>query len=355
MARTISAASSLDCLNRGTHSLIDVRSEGEFAKASIPGFRNAPILTNEERHAVGLCYRLQGQQAAIDLGYQLVNPSRENRVSGWIDLGSGHKDLPILVSCWRGGMRSQFATEWIHSRGRDAWRIEGGYKAVRAELMNEFLKPKLFYILAGRTGSGKTELLKQISIEEKIDIENLAAHRGSSFGRILERPQPSQATFENALALGLRTAIRPILLEDESKVIGRLHLPEPFFRAMSSSSIIQLDVLLAERCRTIYQEYVANPLAKGTDRSLLKTQLIGSVLSIKKRFGGALTEIVIKLIESAFARQDEEMESHGLWIECLLTEYYDRAYDHFDSRNQRNIAFRGNYEECKQWIISQYV
>ncbi|RYZ90143.1 MAG: tRNA 2-selenouridine(34) synthase MnmH, partial [Proteobacteria bacterium] len=277
MTELLSSSAAIDHLISGTHRLIDVRSEGEFTKASIPGSQNSPILNNEERHAVGLCYKVAGQHEAIALGHKLVDPLRESRVATWIEIGASHQDSPIMIVCWRGGMRSQFATEWINSAGRPALRIEGGYKALRADLTSEFLKSRSFLVLSGRTGSGKTTLLKNLPIAEKIDIEELAAHRGSSFGRMMGRAQPSQATFENALSLGLRPHTRPMVVEDESKVIGSLHLPEALYASMSSSPVVQLEVSAFQRSQTIFVDYVEVP-SRSTDAQTLESQLSGSVI-----------------------------------------------------------------------------
>src|SRR4051794_10579133 len=100
---------------------LDVRSEGEHADGAIPGFVNAPILTNEERHRVGICYQEQGQDAAIRLGHELVDPHRTERVARW--LGAGPE---LLVGCWRGGLRSRIAAEWIREAGGSAVALQGG-------------------------------------------------------------------------------------------------------------------------------------------------------------------------------------------------------------------------------------
>ncbi len=133
MPHFINAASALDRLSESSCDMLDVRSEGEFAAASIPGFQNAPILRNQERHEVGLCYRNRGQTAAIELGYKLVGPLRESRVQEWLQKTQVHTDL--IVGCWRGGLRSRIASEWIEANGRPVHLVEGGYKALRHELL----------------------------------------------------------------------------------------------------------------------------------------------------------------------------------------------------------------------------
>ncbi|MDQ3232020.1 MAG: rhodanese-like domain-containing protein [Pseudobdellovibrionaceae bacterium] len=124
----ISARTALDLLPTNTYGMLDVRSEGEFATAAIPGFHNAPILRDQERHEVGLCYRLEGQAAAIKLGERLVGPVRQSRVDDW--LKNTAPGSPVIVCCWRGGMRSALASEWIEERGHEVLRVEGGYKAL---------------------------------------------------------------------------------------------------------------------------------------------------------------------------------------------------------------------------------
>ena len=171
----------------------------------------------------------------------------------------------------------------------------------------------------------------------------------------MERFQPSQATFENALSLGLWEARRPVLLEDESKAIGRLHLPEALYQAMTLSPVIHLEVGAEERSLRIFNEYVVVPLAKSGRADELQVQLLSSVQSLNRRLGGALTNRVTQQIRSAFVNQEPQFEDHKLWIQSLLNEHYDPAYDHSDVGKQRPTAFRGNYEECRQWIYSQYV
>ncbi len=330
--------------------MLDVRSEGEFAAASIPGFQNAPILRNQERHEVGLCYRNRGQTAAIELGYKLVGPVRESRVQEWLQKTQVHSDL--IVACWRGGLRSRIASEWIEASGRPVHLVEGGYKALRHELLKVLEQPYQFLVISGLTGAGKTQLLDALPLREKLNIEALAAHRGSSFGRFMNRPQPTQATFENRLALGLRNCKRPVLVEDESKVIGSLHLPEAIHTAMSQSQLIILESGLRERTQHIYEEYVAEVLESGVDPQKLEAALTASTYKLQRRLGGLLTSRIIAGLQTAFASRDPE--AHFRWIEMLLNEYYDSRYRYSQVHKSRPLAFRGTYEECQQWILNQY-
>ena len=45
--------------------VIDVRSEGEFEQGRIPLATNVPLLNNEERKKVGICYKENGNEAAV--------------------------------------------------------------------------------------------------------------------------------------------------------------------------------------------------------------------------------------------------------------------------------------------------
>jgi tRNA 2-selenouridine synthase len=340
----------LDLLSDASCDMLDVRSEGEYAAASIPGFQNTPILRDAERHEVGICYKVRGQTAAIELGYKLVGPVRERRVQEWLQ--RVQVDSRLVVACWRGGLRSRIASEWIEETGREVLLVEGGYKALRHELLNVFAKPHEFLVLSGLTGAGKTLLLDRLPLREKLNIEDLAAHRGSSFGRFMHRTQPTQSTFENRLALALRNCERPVLVEDESKVIGSLHLPETIFTAMNASPVVLLESSLQERSHNIYQEYVADVLQSGVDTRTLEASLLASTYKLQKRLGGLLTSKIVQGIQTAFASQDPE--AHQRWIEMLLSEYYDSRYHYSQIHTSRPLAFRGSYEECQQWILTQY-
>ncbi|MEK7691316.1 MAG: rhodanese-like domain-containing protein, partial [Bdellovibrionota bacterium] len=198
----------------GRHVLIDVRSEGEFQTGHLPGAVSLPILNDSERHLVGLRYKTQGQEAAIVLAHSLVDPDRARRVECWLKALPTASEATGYLFCWRGGLRSKTACAWINAAGGRTIRIEGGYKAVRAELLSQFETRRLlgFLTVTGYTGSGKTLLLRSIAQSSPhlvLDLESLANHRGSAFGNEPDgSPQPSQATFENAMALRLMSLIQ---------------------------------------------------------------------------------------------------------------------------------------------------
>lgn len=331
-----------------------MRAEGEFAQGAIPGFRNAPILTDHERHQVGLTYKQRGQDAAIALGHALVDPVRDDRVAHWAGLARRAGVEPALVTCWRGGLRSQIASAWLKEASVPVARVSGGYKAMRQELLQTLEHPPRLKLLAGLTGSGKTRLLAALPIREKVDLEELACHRGSSFGAFMNQSQPSQASFENAVAMGLRGCAKPVLIEDESVVIGSLHVPAALRRLMQVEPVIYVDAPLTERVRNIFTEYVARPLQEGMTADALQAKLAASIHKLSRRLGGALTGETIQEVKAAFAAHPGDEEPHHRWIATLLTNYYDKGYTYAFERGRRDIAFRGTYEECQQWILHQY-
>ncbi|MCX6129608.1 MAG: rhodanese-like domain-containing protein, partial [Proteobacteria bacterium] len=179
------------------HALIDVRSETEFEQSAVPGFISLPLLFQHERHQVGLCYKSEGQAAAIKLGHELVDPHRPLRVKAWIDAIKESHTQQGIIMCWRGGLRSQIATQWIQEAGYEARQLPGGYKQIRQHFLSAFQNPPPLLILAGLTGSGKTELLREFQ-DSSLDLEAAAQHRGSAFGE-LPAKQPTQTQFENKL------------------------------------------------------------------------------------------------------------------------------------------------------------
>lgn len=308
---------------------LDVRAPLEFQKGHIPGSWNAPILNDEERHQVGLTYKTKGQQAAIALGQRLVDPHRDERVQIWID-GLKKSALPLLA-CWRGGLRSETAQAWIQEAGLKAERLEGGYKALRNSLLEILARPYSGYVLTGLTGSGKTEF---IAAHSSVDLEALAHHRGSAFGGF-PSPQPSQQSFENALALKLHQSSGPLLLEDESRLIGRCLIPDEFLKTMQALPRVELVTPLEERIRLIEKEYV-----KAGEVTLLR-----QLGTIRNRLGGLAHEQLCGKIRSAFRTGD-----HSDWIRDLLTNYYDPMYTHSQQRHAIKPVFTGDKHECRRFF-----
>ncbi len=350
--QTLPASEALRLLTNPSHDVacLDVRSEDEFACGAIPLFSNRPILNNEERHLVGLCYKTEGQNQAVELGYKLVSPHREARVKDWIEVLS--KGKTHLVSCWRGGMRSQIATEWLQEKNFPAIRVEGGTKALRGELLKQFENLPELIVIAGPTGAGKTKLINSISTN-KVDLEGLAHHRGSAFGRQLLNPQPSQATFENNLAFELlKIGPKTLFLENESLAIGSVHLPNSLFQKINRAVIVKINMSLEDRVANLFTDYVTQPLADGISREMLRDYYHTSLTRIKNKLGGLKESQLHTLMAEAF--QNDDSEKHHKWIQELLTHYYDKTYEHSLNKTPHPIAYEGDWNSCLNWIQNQY-
>lgn len=328
---------------------LDVRSEGEFRQGEIPGFSNFPILTNPERHEVGLTYRQQGQDQAVRLGYDLVGPVKDSRVDQWVSEVRSANASGAIVACWRGGMRSQIASQWIRERGVEVLRVQGGTQALRRVLFASLEAPPELLVLGGMTGSGKTELLPESQVPY-VDLEALAEHRGSSFGRYLGRIQPSQQTFENRLgiALLLNSVKNPggqLLVEDESTYIGGVTVPGVFRKQMRSSQVVLLEVSLDERAEWIRKLYVEAPISSGVTEFALKSHFSEALLRIRSKLGGLRHDQIRRQIGEA-----KSPDEHRDWIRSLLEEYYDPLYRYSLEKDARAVIFRGNREEVREWL-----
>ncbi len=287
--------------------LIDARSEGEFAQSHIPRAVNIPILNNLERIEVGTLYKERGSEEATVKGFELVGPRFH------LILKETLKRFPekrIILYCWRGGMRSQILSWLLDMVGFEVYRLKGGYKTYRTYSYGLVRKQWDFIILGGKTGTGKTRLLKKMQGkgEQVIDLERLAKHKGSSFGAIGQPAQPTVEQFENKLAEDLRklNPENPIWVENESRKIGRVILPDLFYQQMLEAPLIDIVKSEEERIKLIQEEYATLPA----------DDLILAVLRLKKRLGGLRTSQAIEAIVEG---------NHESWIANMLI-YYDKAY-----------------------------
>ncbi len=350
-----------ELLSRGVP-FIDVRAEVEFAKGAFPTSVNLPILNSEERAAVGTTYKQQGQDAAIELGHRLVSGElKAARVDAWCDFARAHPDTHVY--CWRGGMRSNLAGQWMREAGVEAPVIQGGFKALRRYLINETeaaaARPMLR--IGGRTGCDKTSLLERLS--GAVDLEAHANHRGSSFGRRASGV-PTQMNFENALAIDLlrhrRAGHRQLLLEDESRRIGAVGIPLEFFNAMQQSPMAVVERPLAERVEVIRRDYIVGLYAEfcqlgGDDPfAAFSEHLLAALARLRKRLGMERYQRLDAMLRSALTAQQRGDDSeHSQWIRCLLEEYYDSQYDYQLRQFEQLVVFRGNWQEVLEWAQAQ--
>ena len=316
---------------RDRRPVIDVRSPSEFQSGGLSWAASIPILDDDARKQVGICYKERGPEAAIQLGLTLVSSERkEDVVQRWLEFIEHHPDA--IITCWRGGLRSQIAQQWLADRNVYIPRLVGGTKDLRRFTLDLFESetPQQLLIVAGRTGVGKTKFLQKFACA--IDLERLAHHRGSAFGG-LGSPQPKPVAFEHDLASEiLRTgACNHVLLEDESYSIGKLGIPKPVFEKMQHAPLVILDAPLSERVALIYRDYVAD-----SDSATL----LAALEKIQNRLGGLRYRELRQQTELAFTTSDGA--NHCRWIENLLTTYYDPMYDHQLNKKRDRVRFEGN-------------
>lgn len=347
---------------------LDVRAPIEFASGSAPQSKNLPLLNDEERHQVGLCYKEQGPDAAEDLGHRLVSGiARQERIEGWVESLNAAADT--LLYCFRGGKRSAIAQAWLKDSGITVQRIPGGYKSIRQHLLNG-LNASASQIsvttLGGHTGSGKTVLLRQLKKQKNgtpiVDLENLARHRGSAFGQELDT-QPAQADFENHLSVALMRAIefhRSVWMEDEARTIGKITLPDCVFQRLRTGPLVLIDEPQSRRAEIIFQEYVKDQLkdlklrfSEDAAWAELQRRLTDPVQRISRKLGGARTAQVLQLIHSAIDRSQtqDQWDGHLAWILFLLENYYDPYYKNHADRNAERVVFRGSRSEVADYFL----
>lgn len=341
--------------------LIDVRAPIEFANGSFPDSVNLPLMNDEERHIIGIRYKEKGNEEAVKLGHELVSGNiREERTRAWSDFIESNPDA--MMYCFRGGQRSKISQEWVHEAGKKITRLEGGYKAFRTYLMDETEKSLEDFkpiVLGGRTGSGKTILLKKV--QNSIDLEALANHRGSAFGRKII-PQPTQINFENALAYDLIQKLDKgfshLVFEDEGKNVGSVFMPKTLAAYLAQAPRIILETSTQQRVETTFTEYVIEAQQMyedaGYEDSLTawKEDIQRSMDRIIKRIGSERHKQVCNLFENAVNEQTRSgnLDAYKEWVEYLLREYYDPMYDYQIEKRSDQIDFRGSSEEVLSYL-----
>lgn len=347
--------------------LIDVRAPIEFNEGAFPLSVNLPFIDDSERHLIGIKYKQEGQDKAIELGHRLVQgETKKQRIQAWSQFIQDHPDG--LLYCFRGGMRSKLSQQWIHEQTDISYpRITGGYKALRQYLIQELevsANGIPLLIIGGRTGVGKTLFLK--NIKNSIDLERLAWHRGSAFGHHAT-PQPTQINFENSLSIQLlkhRTRSNlPLLVEDEGRHIGSRLIPGSLSKQMQASPILLLKASVEERIEITYQEYIHEALAEhqsqfGDDQGweAWKNHLLGSLSRIKKRLGGERYAQFNALMNLAFKEHQstDDTSLHKEWIRLLLTEYYDPMYDYQIDNKKERVVMSGSRDELFNYLVEHH-
>jgi tRNA 2-selenouridine synthase len=287
--------------------VIDVRSPSEFITGHIPGAVNIPLFDDSERAIVGTKYKKEGRNEAILKGIELSGPSMHIKLQSALKIARENK---LLIHCWRGGMRSQ-AMAWLFSLADiETTMLDGGYKSYRHYVLSSLAEKRKVIVLGGMTGSSKTHILRHLALlnRQVVDLEALANHKGSAFGALGQQPQPSSEHFSNILFDKWRyiDVSDPVWLEDESRNIGTVFMPDSFYDHILSSPAVILMMSLEKRLPRLIEEYSTYP----------REQLKDSVLRISRRLGGDNTRDALTAIDSGdFAKAIE-----------ITLKYYDKAY-----------------------------
>jgi tRNA 2-selenouridine synthase len=322
--------------------LIDVRSPAEYKHAHIPGAASLPLFSDEERKLVGTAYKQLSREVAIKIGLDFFGPKMkpiveavEKMVRDWHATKENATSTKpgVYVYCWRGGMRSGAISWLLNLYGFDVYTLAGGYKAFRNRTLKIFETPIPIKILAGYTGSGKTELLQALATKGNhvIDLEGLAGHKGSAFGNLLLSPQPTQEMFENQLGCVLAKFVQKhgnengvsadalpyIWFEDESQRIGNLNVPHTLWAQMRSAPIFFIDIPFEQRLKFIVSQYgIYNVI-----------ELQQATLRISKRLGGLETKNTMAYFE----------EGNITEAFRILLRYYDKQYSK-GLHNRQNLS-----------------
>ena len=241
--------------------IIDVRSPSEFHEDHLPNAINLPVLSNLEREHIGTIYKQESPFTAKRKGAELVSFNISKHLKNYFS--NKEKDYSPLVYCWRGGQRSKSLSIILNSIGWKPTILEGGYQSYRKHIINSLDKILStgfnLKIISGLTGSGKTKLLKQLSLAgaQVIDLEGLAKHKGSALGDEVNSAQPSQKMFERNIYELLQSfnAGIPIFLESESSRIGNLQVPAKLWNLMKISSLIEIQITHEKRIALLINEY----------------------------------------------------------------------------------------------------
>jgi len=347
--------------------LLDVRAPVEFADGAFPTAENHPLIDDDERHRIGLTYKDEGQDQAIELGEQLVSGElKARRIGQWKDFLQRHPDA--VLYCFRGGMRSKTSQRWLFEEtGISCPRVRGGYKAMRRFLLDQIEQNSAIcrpVVIGGRTGVGKTRLLNRC--DAQVDLEGLAHHRGSAFGNH-PQPQPGQIDFENSFSIALMKQVsadnRHFAVEDESRNIGSRHIPPAFFARLETAPLVLLEASDEERVDITLQEYVHDSLASFQDAGESEKgfgqwadYLQNSLDRIRRRLGGDRHARVSKMLQDALAlhARTGDTQGHRAWIACLLHAYYDGMYEYQLSKKAQRIVFSGTQSEVLDYLRDSY-
>jgi len=295
--------------------MLDVRSPGEYMDGHVINAFNLPLLDNTNRELIGICYKHKGQEAAIKLGYELVNPIKETFIQE-LENVSDHKNISLY--CARGGLRSHKMAEFLSAAGYDVLILKGGYKTYRNHILQTIRKFRNIMILSGHTGSGKTEVLGELSKLgcQVLDLEALANHKGSVFGALGNKPQPSSGHFHNLIYQSLKSFSpeSPLWVENESVTIGKVYQPKELWENMLLANGYEIVLPLSERVKFTLENYGNFDIES----------LVHCIQALSKRLGDESCRQLCELTEQ------NKLEP----VVERLFKYYDKAYE--NGREKRN-------------------
>ena len=322
-----------------TSIIVDVRSQAEYLQGHIPGAENIALFDDQERAIIGSIFKNSGRTASVLKGLELAGPKLHLFVKR---LNALTDQKEIVVHCWRGGMRSESMAWLFEQAGYSVSVMEGGYKAYRRFIRGCFSRPVRMVVLGGLTGSGKTEILKTLARkgEQVLDLEQLAFHKGSVFGGLGQPYQPTNEQFENTIYSEWEKydPDKPLWIEDESRMIGRVNIPDPLFYQMSNATMIMIEMDREERIRRLVREYSV----------IQKEELDHAILKISEKLGGTNTKTAIAAIASGdFATAAN-----------LALTYYDKTYTHSTrkrlNKNIYNVMLTDDPEKNVSAVLNSF-
>lgn len=331
--------------------VVDVRAPSEYAEGHITGAVSWPLFSDEERAVIGTLYKQQSRDDAVLMGLEIIGPKMKEMAEYGRKLYAENDNKPLLVYCWRGGMRSQSVGWLLRTAGVPAFIMDGGYKAFRSFAREQFDRPLNLVVLGGYTGAAKTEVLTELAKlqgEDVVDLEGMAKHYGSAFGNLEGHVQPTSRQFSNDLYFRLRELnawgdkgerARPIWIENESRKIGKVDMPEPVFSQLIDSPCFEMQRTLDDRTTHLVKMY------GKIDRQLLADAFV----KITPKLGGQHVKEAIESLEKNDLKRAAE----------IALVYYDKTYNHGLTKrpnsNRVEVDLRGKTPQESALYLSDFL
>ena len=305
------------------HLIVDVRSPIEFFKGHLYHAVNIPLFEDIERAEIGTIYKHHGKDPAVSRGMEIVSPKFDFFIK---QVQALSKNKKVYVYCFRGGMRSNSFAWLMNQNGLNARILNGGYKAYRNHVLSYFEEERKLILIGGKTGSGKTDILKKLAETsgQIIDLEKIAHHKGSAFGSINEEKQSPQQVFENTLFYQMNETdpTLPLIMENESQNIGYNKIPSGLWSNMKKSPIIKLDIPLELRVQKLVADYTTTNIS----------ELKQAVLKIAQQLGPLNTKNCLHYLDIGNLAD----------VARLSLMYYDKAYDYNKTGTQLIIPIESD-------------